>query len=108
MSQPAARTTFASLGALGGVIAASSCCLPLPPFLLAASAAGSSAFFVKVRPFLMAVAVLSVAFGFYQSWRAKQCQRKPGVLSTVLLWCSAAVVFASLFFPQAMANLLAG
>ena len=97
MSQPGARTAFASLGAPG-----------VPPFLLAASAAGSSAFFLKLRPCLMAVAVRSVAFGLYQSWRAQQCQRKPGVLSTVRLWCSAAVVFASLFFPQAMANLLAG
>jgi hypothetical protein len=37
-------TVVASLAALGSVIAASSCCLPLLPFLFAAGAAGTSAF----------------------------------------------------------------
>jgi hypothetical protein len=102
------RSAFASLGALGGVIAASGCCLPLPPMLLAASAAGSSGFFVRLRPFLLIFAVLSIGFGFYQSWRAKQCQRKTSALTMVLLWFSAVVVLASVLFPQALANLLAG
>ena len=44
-------TVFASLAALGSAILASSCCLPLLPFLLAAGAAGTSAFFVRIRPF---------------------------------------------------------
>jgi len=36
----------------------------LAPFLLAAGTAGSSAFFVKLRPFLLAGSVLFVAFVF--------------------------------------------
>ena len=59
------RTIAASLAALGSVILASSCCLPLLPFLFAARTAGTSAFFVKMRPFLLAASVLLIGFGFY-------------------------------------------
>src|SRR5713101_4391664 len=100
-------TIIASLAALGSVILASSCCLPLLPFLFAAGAAGSSAFFVRVRPFLLAASVLLIALGFYQSWRARQCQCKPNLVSTILLWCSAIVVLVFILFPQAIANILA-
>jgi hypothetical protein len=101
------RTIAASIAALGSVVLASSCCLPLLPFLFAAGAAGTSAFFVKVRPFLLAASVLLIAFGFYQSWRAKQCNCQPNILSTILLWSSAVVVLVFILFPQAIANLLA-
>ena len=101
------RTISASVAALGSVILASSCCLPLSPFLLAAGAAGSSAFFVKLRPFLLAASVLLIALGLYQSWRAKQCNFKPNLLATIVLWFSAMVVLVSILFPQAIANLVA-
>ena len=100
-------TAIASLAALGSVILSSSCCLPLLPFVLAAGTAGSSAFFLKLRPFLVIASVLLIAFGFYQSWRAKQCSCRPNTVSTVLLWFSAIVVVVFTFFPQAMANFLA-
>src|SRR2546427_2813757 len=100
-------TIIASLGALGSVILASSCCLPLLPFLFAAGTAGTSAFFVKLRPFLLAASVLLIAFGFYQRWRAKKCQCKPNLVSTILLWFSAIVVLVFILFPQAIANILA-
>src|SRR6266851_4691179 len=101
------RTIAASLAALGSVVLASSCCLPLLPFLFAAGAAGTSVFFVRIRPFLLAASVLMIAFGFYQRWRAKQCNCKPNLLSAILLWFSAIVVFVFIFFPQTIANLLA-
>jgi hypothetical protein len=101
------RTIAASLAAVGSLVVASSCCLPLLPFVFAAGAAGSSAFFVRVRPFLLAASVLFIAFGFYQRWRAKQCQCKPNLLSAVLLWCSAVVVVVFILFPQGIANLMA-
>jgi hypothetical protein len=97
----------ASLAALGSVIAASSCCLPLLPFLLAAGAAGTSAFVAQLRPYLLVLSALLIAFGFYKSWRAKQCNCQPGRLSTYLLWFSAFVVFVFIFFPQVIANLVA-
>jgi hypothetical protein len=100
-------TIGASLAALGSVVLASSCCLPIFPFVLAAGAAGSSAFFVRVRPFLLVASVLLVAFGFYQRWRAKQCNSRPSLLSAILLWCSAVVVVVSILFPQIIANLVA-
>jgi|SRR5215813_1253750 len=101
-------TILTSIAALGSVIAASSCCIPLMPFLFAAGAAGTSAFPGKLRPYLLIASVLLIAFGFYQSWRAKQCKRKPAIVSTIMLWFSAIVVFVFVFFPQVMANLLAG
>ena len=100
-------TVIASLAALGTVVLASSCCLPLLPFLFAAGAAGTSAFFVKIRPFLLTASLLSIAFGFYRAWRAKKCNCKPNVLSTILLWFSAAVVVVFILFPQAIANFIA-
>ncbi len=100
-------TIAASFAALGSVVLASSCCLPLLPFLFAAGTAGTSAFFVKLRPFLLAASLLSIAFGFYQGWRAKQCKCKPSVLSRSLLWFSTIVVIVFTLFPQAVANFVA-
>lgn len=101
------RTILASVAALGSVIVASSCCLPLLPFLFAAGAAGSSAYFVRLRPYLLVISVLLIGFGFYQRWRAKKCNRRPGVYSAILLWFSAIVVFVFIVFPQVIANMLA-
>lgn len=98
---------FASLGALASVIAASSCCLPLLPFLFAAGTAGVSAFVGRARPYLLIVSMLLIGFAFYKSWRAKQCNCKPSRISTFLLWFSAIVVFLFIFFPQVIANFLA-
>lgn len=100
-------TVITSVAALGSVIAASSCCLPLLPFLFAAGAAGTSAFFTQLRPCLLVLSVLLIAFGFYKSWRAKQCNCRPSRISTFLLWFSAIVVFVFIFFPQVVANLVA-
>jgi len=101
------RTVFASLGAIGSAILASSCCLPLLPFLFAAGAAGTSAFFVRIRPFMVAASIGFVALGFYQAQRAKKCNRPPNLLSTILLWMAAIVVVAFTLFPQVIANLVA-
>jgi len=100
-------TAVVSLAALGSVVATSSCCLPLLPFVFAAGAAGTSAFIAQLRPYLLVLSVLLIAFGFYRSWRAKQCNCKPGRISTFLLWFSAIVVFVFIFFPQVIANLVA-
>jgi len=97
----------ASLAALGSVIVASSCCLPLLPFLFAAGTAGTSVFVAQLRPYLLVLSVLLIIFGFYKSWRAKQCNCKPSQISIFLLWFSAFVVFVFIFFPQVIANLVA-
>jgi len=95
---------LASVAAIGSVLAASSCCLPVLPFMMAVGLAGGSAFLVAARPYLLAASVLFVAFGFYQTRRAKKCRRRPSVISSALLWMSAGLVFLSIFFPQLLAN----
>jgi hypothetical protein len=100
-------TVVASVAALASVIAASSCCLPLLPFLFAAGAAATSAFITPLRPYLLVLSVLLIVFGFYRSWQAEQCNCKPSRISTFLLWFSAIVVFVFIFFPQVIANLVA-
>ena len=100
-------TVIASVAALASVVAASSCCLPLLPFLFAAGAASTSVLLAQFRPYLLALSVLLVAFGFYRAWRAKQCNCKPSRTSTFFLWFSALVVLVMIFFPQVFANLVA-
>jgi cytochrome bd-type quinol oxidase subunit 2 len=102
-----AGTAIASIAALGSVLAASSCCLPIFSFMLAASLAGGSAFLSAARPYLMAASILAISFGFYHAWRVKKCNRRPRVINSVLLWMSTVFVAASIFFPQMMANAVA-
>ena len=99
-----ARTAVASICAIGSVLAASSCCLPILPFLFAAGFAGSSAFLSASRPYLLGASILFIGYGFYQALRAKKCQRRPSIIASALLWVAAAFVVISIFFPQVMAN----
>lgn len=99
---------FSSLAAVGSVLAAGSCCLPLGTMWLAASAAGAGAFLPTLRPYLMGLSVLLIAFGFWQVHRATQCGCKRNWLSLSLLWIAAVFVGTSLLFPQLFASLLAG
>ncbi|HZQ53239.1 MAG TPA: hypothetical protein VFB14_13635 [Bryobacteraceae bacterium] len=99
-------TTVASFAAIASVLAASSCCLPILPFLLAAGFASGSAFFSASRAYLLGASVLLIVYGFYQAWRAKKCQR-PSVMATALLWLSTVFVLISILFPQMMPNAFA-
>src|SRR5215472_12595657 len=103
-----AGTVAASLAAVGSVLAASSCCLPLFPFMMAAGLAGTSAFLTEIRPYLLVGSILFITFGFYQARRARKCNRRTGVVASVLLWVSAGFVLISILFPQIMANAIAG
>jgi hypothetical protein len=101
------RTNLASVGAVASALAASSCCLPLFPFLAAAGLAGGSALLATLQPYLLGASVL-LGYGFYQARRAKRCNCRPSLVSTILLWTSAAIVVVMIIFPQAVAALLAG
>ena len=107
-----ARPAITGLAAIASVLAATSCCLPVIPFVAAAGLAGGSAFLAAARPYLLGLSVLLVAFGFYQASRAKRCNAPRSVTSRILLWLAAAFVLAPVVFPQTMANaaadLLAG
>jgi hypothetical protein len=98
---------LASLAAIGGVLAASSCCWPVLPFIAAAGLAGSSELLAAARPYLLGASVLSIAYGFYQARRARICGRRPQLAISVLLWASAVFVVMAIFFPQVMANAVA-
>jgi cytochrome bd-type quinol oxidase subunit 2 len=97
-----------SFAAIGSVLAASICCLPLFPFMMAPGLAGTSTFLSQLRPYLLIGSILFIALGFYQAWRAKKCQRQTSLVSSILLWVSAIFVFVSILFPQIMANAIAG
>ena|SRR5579884_2446028 len=88
----------ASLAGVASVIAASTCCLPVLPFAIAAGLAGSSGFLWAARPYLLAASVVSIAFGFYQARRARQCGRRT-LVSSIVLWASAAFVVISVALP---------
>src|SRR5713101_1590140 len=79
----------AAFSAVGSVLAALTCCLPVLPFVLAAGTASSARFLSPyvgaLRPYLLGVSVLFIALGFYQSRRASQCNCQPSVLSQVVL-----------------------
>ncbi len=86
------------------VVAASSCCLPVLPFVFAAGLAGGSTLLSALRPYLLGASVLFIAYGFYQAWQSKRCNRNQSFLSLALLWLSASLVFVSVLFPQVLAN----
>jgi hypothetical protein len=107
---PSKGALAAALSAVGSVLAAATCCLPVLPFVLAAGTAGSARFLSSyigaLRPYLLGVSVLFIALGFYQSRRASQCNCKPSVVSQVILWLSALIVAISILLPQAFADLV--
>jgi hypothetical protein len=108
--RPSKGALAAALSAVGSVFAAATCCLPVLPFVLAAGTAGSSVFLSRfvsaLRPSLLGASVLLIALGFYQIRRAIQCNRRPSVLSQVVLWLSALIVVISILLPQAFADLV--
>jgi hypothetical protein len=103
-----AHTSFVSLAAIGSVLAAMSCCLPVFPFMMAAGLAGGSAFLTAARPYFLVASVLLIAWGFYQTRHTGRCRRRPKLISLILLWISAGFVMVSVLFPQMMANVAAG
>jgi hypothetical protein len=110
-AKPSSKGTYAAaISAVGSVLAATTCCLPVLPFVLAAGTAGSarflSSFIGALRPYLLGFSVLLIALGFYQSGRASKCDCKPGALSQVILWLSALIVAVSILLPQAFADLV--
>jgi hypothetical protein len=100
----AGQTIIASIAAIGSILAASSCCLPILPFLVATGFAGASAFLSAARPYLLGASILFIAYGFYRAWHSKKCGRRRGVAVSILLWVSTVFVVVSIFFPQLVAN----
>ncbi len=75
--------------------------------MMAAGLAGTSMLLSQLRPHLLIGSILFIALGFYQAWRARKCQRRTSLISSILLWVSAVFVFVSIFFPQIIGNAMA-
>jgi hypothetical protein len=107
MAERDLKPALSSLAALGGVLAAFSCCLPLPVIIASAGLAGASSVLVSLRPWLMGASLLLLAFGFWQTYRRASCSRGRGIATKALLWLSLAIIVAMLLFPQTIAGWLA-
>ena len=81
-----AGTVAASLAAIGSLLVASGCCLPILPLMMAAGLAGTSAFLSEIRPYLLGGSILSIALAFYQARRARKCDRRTNTAASILLW----------------------
>jgi len=102
------RGTFvSSIAALGSVIAAMSCCLPLGTFLVAAGAAGAGRVLAPLRPWLFGVSIGALILGFVQAYGRSQCSLRRNPATVLLLWFSAVMVLVLLLFPQVVAGFLA-
>jgi hypothetical protein len=96
-----------SIAALGSVIAAMSCCLPVGTFLLAAGAAGVGRVLTPLRPWLFGVSIGALILGFVQAYGRSHCTLRRNPITVVLLWGAAGMVLVLLLFPQAVAGFLA-
>lgn len=96
----------ASLVAVLSSIATISCCLPLG-FAAALGAGAASAVLTTLRPWLLGLSILLLAFGFWQQHRAKQCAVRGRLLGNVLLWAAVVVVLGMFLFPQQIAGFIA-
>ena len=110
-ARASAKGTFAAaIAAVGSVLAATTCCLPVIPFLVATGTASTamflSSFIGALRPYLLGASVLFIALGFYQSRRASQCNCKPSLLRQVVLWLSALIVAVAILLPHVFADLV--
>jgi hypothetical protein len=74
------------------------------PFLIIA---GAPDYFSKLRPFVIACALLMMAAGFYWSWPGKDTEEQHSTWKAMVLGGSAILVFALIMFPQTVANFLA-
>lgn len=96
----------ASLTAIVSAIATIGCCLPIG-FAAALGAGAASAFVTTLRPWLLALSVVLLGFGFWQQYRAKQCAVRGRLLGNVLLWTAVVVVLGMILFPQEIAAVIA-
>jgi len=97
---------LAPLVAIVSVIASLGCCLPVA-FLAALGAAGASAIFAGLRPWLLVLSAIMLVIGFVQLYRPRKCERRSSAASA-LFWVAVALFLALLFFPQQVASLVAG
>jgi hypothetical protein len=96
----------ASLAAILSSVATMACCLPLG-FAAALGAGVTSAFFSTLRPWLLGISIALIGLGFWQQYRAKQCDIRGRLVGKILLWAAVVVVTGMILFPQQIAGFIA-
>jgi hypothetical protein len=96
-----------SIAALGSLVAAMSCCLPVGTFLVAAGAAGAARILNPLRPWLFAVSIAALILGFVQAYGKAHCSLRRNPVTVGVLWISAALILVMFLFPQVIAGFLA-
>lgn len=96
-------------GAMGAGLVASLCCLgPLLFAVLGLGAFGAAGIFAAARPYLLVLAILLLAFGFYRAYFRRQqacapseaCATKPtSRLGRISLWIASVAVLAFALSP---------
>ncbi len=95
-------------GTIVAAIAASLCCiLPVLAVAFGLGAFGMASIFESLRPYLLVVVVLALAFGFYQTYVRREkcgegeiCATKPiGRFNQIILWTATIAVAAIAAFP---------
>lgn len=97
---------LAPVAAAMSALATLACCLPMG-IAGAVGALGLSVALDSLRPWLIGLAVILLAFGFWQMYRGQRTCRRRSPLSVVLLALSAMLVLAVIVFPQKIAELMA-
>ncbi|MGC9945898.1 MAG: hypothetical protein ABSF64_05960 [Bryobacteraceae bacterium] len=97
IGRPTSGSLASSFAAVVSALAALSCCLPLGPFLLAATFAGAAGVLLSLQPYLIAFSVLMLIVGFVQAFRSRKCDRRRRALNVTVLLCSTGLVAAMLF-----------
>lgn len=83
------------------------CCLPLG-FVTAAGAASLGVASTTLRPWLLGLSAILLAFGFWQLYSARRACRRSSPLSLAVFWLSVVAIAGGLLFPQTLASILAG
>lgn len=97
--------------ALAGVLsllASSACCLPWGAFALAAGTAGASALLAQARPYLVALSLGLIGWGFWRAYGRRACQANRSWGTVAVLWLSLAATLAFLVFPRQVVDIVSG
>ncbi len=106
MSRDTPTAAAAAAAAIGSLVAALSCCLPLGPILAALGLAGASAVLEPLRPYLLGVSFVCLGTGFWQAYGRPRCAVRSRA-SVVILWSTLALLLFVVLLPQTVAGFLA-
>jgi len=101
-----AKVWAAPSAAIVSALASVACCLPVA-FLAALGSASVGAYIAPLRPWLLGLACVLLAVGFFQLYRGGRLCARRSTASVVLFWIALAAVLVLALFPQVVAGVLA-